>query len=63
MASWGPVTYNVDSDAQDAFPMALFKAVGDVTINFSLDSTQSMLSGRRLLSVTHFITYSRCPYS
>ncbi|KAL0958364.1 hypothetical protein HGRIS_000505 [Hohenbuehelia grisea] len=39
MSNWGPITFNVGSSI-GSFPMALFKAVGPVTINFSLSSSQ-----------------------
>ncbi|EAU81474.2 rhamnogalacturonase B [Coprinopsis cinerea okayama7 len=39
MRSWGPVTFNV-GDSIGNFPMALFKAIGPVTIRFNLNSNQ-----------------------
>jgi len=44
MSSWGPVTYTVGTSAQSAFPMALFKDVGPVTIKFTLTSSQRAYS-------------------
>ncbi|KAK7060321.1 hypothetical protein VNI00_001086 [Paramarasmius palmivorus] len=40
MSSWGPITFSVGSDVS-TFPMAAFKAIGSVTINFSLDAAQT----------------------
>uniref|UniRef100_A0A0W0G986 rhamnogalacturonan endolyase n=1 Tax=Moniliophthora roreri TaxID=221103 RepID=A0A0W0G986_MONRR len=39
MSSWGPKTFTV-GDAVSQFPMAIFKDIGGVTINFSLSSSQ-----------------------
>ncbi|KAF8156936.1 rhamnogalacturonase B [Crassisporium funariophilum] len=39
MSSWGPVTFTVGSPIS-SFPMALFKAVGSVTIRFTATSAQ-----------------------
>lgn len=40
MHSWGPVTYTVGQQAIGYFPMAIFKAIGPVTIRFALASGQ-----------------------
>ncbi|KAF8999073.1 polysaccharide lyase family 4 protein [Cyathus striatus] len=39
MKSWGPITFTV-GNAISTFPMAIFKAVGSVTIKFTLTSSQ-----------------------
>ena len=39
MGWWGPRTFNVGSWIGD-FPMAIFKAIGPVTIRFNLSSNQ-----------------------
>ncbi|KAF9480922.1 polysaccharide lyase family 4 protein [Pholiota conissans] len=39
MSSWGPVTFNIGSSAS-SLPMALFKAVGTLTLRFNLSSSQ-----------------------
>lgn len=40
MHSWGPVTYTVGQQAIGYFPMAIFKAIGPVTVRFGLQSGQ-----------------------
>ncbi|KAI0714553.1 polysaccharide lyase family 4 protein [Earliella scabrosa] len=40
MGAWSSITYTVGSSALDSFPMAIFKAVGPVTIKFNLSSSQ-----------------------
>uniref|UniRef100_A0A0W0FC83 rhamnogalacturonan endolyase n=1 Tax=Moniliophthora roreri TaxID=221103 RepID=A0A0W0FC83_MONRR len=47
MSDWGPVTFSVGDDIA-TFPMAVFKAIGGVTINFNLEEMQS---GARTLDI------------
>lgn len=47
MSSWGPITYTVGS-SPSAFPMAIFKAIGAVTVKFTLTSAQT---GARTLKI------------
>ncbi|KAJ8096002.1 hypothetical protein PM082_015223 [Marasmius tenuissimus] len=39
MSDWGPITWSVGSNITQ-FPMAIFKGIGGVTINFTLSSSQ-----------------------
>ncbi|KAK7451092.1 hypothetical protein VKT23_012768 [Stygiomarasmius scandens] len=48
MHSWGPVTYTVGQEDIGFFPMAIFKAIGAVTIRFALQSGQG---GARTLDI------------
>ncbi|KAF9447821.1 polysaccharide lyase family 4 protein [Macrolepiota fuliginosa MF-IS2] len=54
MSSWGPLTFSVGSSVS-SFPMALFKAVGPVTINFSLGSSQI---GARTLEIATTLAFA-----
>ncbi|KAF5348362.1 hypothetical protein D9758_010904 [Tetrapyrgos nigripes] len=47
MSNWGPVTFTV-GQAVSSFPMAIFQAVGSVTIHFTLSSSQG---GARTLDI------------
>lgn len=49
MSSWGPITFTVGNSIS-SFPMALFKAVGTVTIKSNLSSSQ--IGGRTLKIAT-----------
>jgi rhamnogalacturonan endolyase len=39
MKSWGPITFTVGNSIS-GFPMAVFKAIGPVTVKFNLASNQ-----------------------
>ncbi|KAJ7150310.1 polysaccharide lyase family 4 protein [Mycena filopes] len=65
MSSWGPITFAVGS-AVNQFPMAIFQAIGPVTITFTLTSAQigartldmfttlAFAGGRPVVSVNSF---------
>ncbi|KAH7107644.1 polysaccharide lyase family 4 protein [Auriculariales sp. MPI-PUGE-AT-0066] len=50
MSSWAGITHTVGSSADSSFPMAIWKAVGGVTINFNLTSSQ--IGARTLVIAT-----------
>ncbi|KAF9522722.1 rhamnogalacturonase B [Crepidotus variabilis] len=54
MSSWGPATFTVGNSVS-SFPMALFKAVGAVKINFSLTSSQI---GARTLQIATTLAFA-----
>ncbi|KAJ6514627.1 polysaccharide lyase family 4 protein [Mycena vulgaris] len=54
MSSWGPVTFTVGS-AVTAFPMAIFKAIGPVTIKTTLTSSQI---GARTLAIATTLAFA-----
>ncbi|KAJ3565880.1 hypothetical protein NP233_g7360 [Leucocoprinus birnbaumii] len=54
MSNWGPVTYTV-GNAVSSFPMAIFKAVGPVTIKFTLSSSQI---GARTLEIATTLAFA-----
>ncbi|KXN85564.1 putative rhamnogalacturonate lyase A [Leucoagaricus sp. SymC.cos] len=54
MSNWGPITFNVGS-AVNTFPMAIFKAIGPVTIRFSLSSSQL---GARTLEIATTLAFA-----
>ncbi|KAF9041301.1 rhamnogalacturonase B [Panaeolus papilionaceus] len=54
MSKWGPITFNVGSSVNQ-FPMALFKAVGPVTLRFTLNSSQG---GARTLQIATTLAFA-----
>lgn len=55
MHSWGPVTYTVGSQAIGYFPMAIFQAIGPVTVRFALASGQG---GARTLKIATTLAFA-----
>ncbi|KAJ7273095.1 polysaccharide lyase family 4 protein [Mycena rebaudengoi] len=55
MSSWGPVTFTVGSSAVGALPMAIFKAVGSLTIRTTLTSSQI---GARTLAIATTLAFA-----
>ncbi|KAK1223271.1 hypothetical protein PQX77_013859 [Marasmius sp. AFHP31] len=54
MSNWGPITWSVGSNINQ-FPMAIFQAIGGVTINFSLSSSQI---GARTLEIATTLAFA-----
>lgn len=54
MSNWGPITFTVGSSIS-SFPMALFKAVGTVTIKSTLSSSQI---GARTLKIATTLAFA-----
>ncbi|KIJ53623.1 polysaccharide lyase family 4 protein [Sphaerobolus stellatus SS14] len=54
MKSWGPTTFTV-GNAINTFPMAAFKAIGPVTIRFTLSSSQG---GARTLQIATTLAFA-----
>ncbi|RPD69393.1 polysaccharide lyase family 4 protein [Lentinus tigrinus ALCF2SS1-7] len=55
MGGWAGIAYTVGSSAVSSFPMALFKDVGPVTVNFSLSSSQT---GARTLKIATTLAFA-----
>ncbi|KAI0029140.1 polysaccharide lyase family 4 protein [Vararia minispora EC-137] len=55
MHSWGPVTFTVGQQGSGYFPMAVFQAIGPVTIRFALQSGQG---GARTLKIATSLAYA-----
>ncbi|KAF7352088.1 Polysaccharide lyase family 4 protein [Mycena venus] len=55
MHIWGPVTYTVGQQAIGFFPMAIFQAIGPVTIRFALASGQG---GARTLKIATTLAFA-----
>ncbi|KAK7040018.1 polysaccharide lyase family 4 protein [Favolaschia claudopus] len=55
MHSWGPITYTVGSSSLSSFPMAIFKAIGAVTIRSTLQSSQI---GARTLKIATTLAFA-----
>ncbi|KAI0801488.1 polysaccharide lyase family 4 protein [Fomes fomentarius] len=55
MGSWSGITYTVGSSSTGDFPMAIFKAVGAVTVKFNLTSSQT---GARTVKIATTLAFA-----
>lgn len=55
MHSWGPITYTVGQQGIGYFPMAIFQAIGPVTVRFGLASGQG---GARTLKIATTLAFA-----
>ena len=55
MGGWAGITYTVGSSSVSAFPMAIWKAIGPVTVRFTLSSSQT---GARTLKIATTLAFA-----